>query len=66
MLIIRKTGKERRIRRWKLIGNKRKEFKKKVKEKAVWNVKGDINEVWRRITTCVNIAKEVFGETKSS
>nr|GFC92957.1 retrovirus-related Pol polyprotein LINE-1 [Tanacetum cinerariifolium] len=52
---------------WKLTGNKEKEFIKKVKEKAVWNVEGDINEVWGRMATCVkSIAKEIVGETKSS
>jgi len=33
----------------------------------VWNFEGNINEVWKRIATCVkNIAKEVVDETKSS
>jgi hypothetical protein len=30
----------------------------KVKEKAVGNVEGNINEVWKRMATCIkNIAK---------
>jgi len=33
----------------------------------VWNVKGNINAVWKRMATCVkNIIKEVVGKTKSS
>lgn len=49
------------------MGNKEKEFTKKVKEKALWNVKEDINEVQKKIATCAkNIAKEVDDKTKSS
>jgi len=43
-----------------------KEFIKKLKERTVWNVEGNINEVWKRMATCdKNIAKEVVGETKN-
>jgi hypothetical protein len=37
-----------RIRWCKCIGNKENEFIKKVKEKGVWNVEENINDVWKR------------------
>lgn len=59
----RKTGKLN-IRWCKFIGNKVKEFIKKVKEKITWNVEGKIYEFWKRMATCImNITKKVVGET---
>jgi len=49
------------------MGDNKKELINEVKEKALWNVEGNLNKVWSRIATCVkNIAKEVVGETRSS
>lgn len=62
-----KTGKESRIRRSKIIENKKKDFCEKVKEKVVWNVERNINKVWHKISNCVkNIAKEIVEESRSS
>jgi hypothetical protein len=63
----RKTGKELRIRWYKLIGNKEKEFIKKVKEKSCveywgkykWGLENNDN-------LYKNIAKEIVDEIKSS
>lgn len=61
-----KPGRKSRIRRWKLIGDNKKVFLKKVKVRLVWNVEGNLNYVWKRIAKWFkNTAKEIVGESKS-
>jgi len=49
------------------INRKQKKGVHKESKRAVWNVEGNINKVWKRIATCVkNLAKKVVGETKNS
>jgi len=43
------------------------EFVKKAKEKVMWKIEGNINNVWNMMATCVkDTAKEIFGVSRSS
>jgi len=54
--------KELKTRWWKLIEN---EYKKKAKETAVWNNKGNINGVWKKMATYVkNTSKRLLVKPK--
>lgn len=46
--------------------NKEKEFCEKVKERVIWNVEVNINEVWNRISNCIkNTTKEIVEKSRS-
>ena len=57
-----------KIKWWKLKGEVREEFKKRLlKEKDIWVLGGSVNLIWHKMTTCIkHVAKELLGESKGN
>ena len=61
------TGKELRIRFWKLSSENEKVFTKQLNEARVWIVEGSINKMWENIAEGIKrVAKEVVSESRGS
>ena len=57
-----KGAKITRTKWWKLKGDASRVFKDMVIEEGPWNVEGETNSMWEKMSTCIRkVATEVFG-----
>ena len=62
-----KSAKITRTKWWKLKGDASRVFKDRVIEEEPWNVEGEANSMWEKMTTCIRkVATEVFGVTRGN
>lgn len=53
------TSKQPRIRWWVVKGSNQLTFQEKLQEKGAWDLEGDTNVTWKKISSCIKIVATV-------